>query len=165
MKKDKGNIIISYEGQLSYETINELLDRLNQKLAATNYSTLCRKRIYSTAVETLENIFRHSCMPQRQKYLPKFYIYGTSGNTFIESCNLVTVEQRRELETKIGYINDNIDRLKKIFAEKLKNSNISDEGGAGLGVYIIGKNSSQKISYTFEDLNEKESYFCLKIKI
>ncbi len=165
MGKKYQNMILYHQGKLNYETINELLDDLNAKLSEKDISTLCRKRVYSTAVEALENILRHSLNIDKAKFQPKFSIEQKGNDIFIESCNLVSLEQRRELETRIGYINDNNDRLKKLFAEKLKNSSISDEGGAGLGVYIIGKNASKEIEYTFKTVSEKESYFCIKIKI
>lgn len=165
MGKTQENIVISFKGQLNYDKINELLEDLNHKLAKINYSTLCKKRIYSTSVELLENILRHTSIEINKHYPPQFSVFKTENYMVVESCNLVTMEQRKELEEKIEYINNNNNRLKKIFAEKLKNSHISDEGGAGLGVFIVGKNASRKISYSFQDINEKESYFCLKIKI
>ncbi len=165
MGKKYQNTILFHHGELNYEIINELLDDLNLKLSQKDISTLCRKRVYSTAVEALENILRHSLTIKKPQFKPKFSIEEHGKDIFIESCNLVSAEQRKELEAKIGYINDNSDRLKKLFAEKLKNSSISDEGGAGLGVYIIGKNASQEIEYSFKTVNKKESYFCIKIKI
>ena len=107
---------------------------------------------------------RHA-IQSSEKHLPRFVVSQTSENIIIETCNLVSLDQRNELEEKIEYINANNNRLKQVFAEKLRHSNISSEGGAGLGVYIIGKNSSKKIAYSFNHVNEKESYFCLKIKI
>ncbi len=164
MGKTQENIIISYSGKLNYEIINGLLDDLNHKMEHSDLSTLCRKRVYSTAVESLENILRHA-KQSSDKHLPSFTVKEIPDNITIETCNLVSISQRTELEEKLEYINANNSRLKQVFAEKLRNSHISSEGGAGLGVYIIGKNASQKIAYSFNQVNQKESYFCLKIKI
>lgn len=164
MEKKQENIIISYNGKLNYEIINELLEDLNKKMTRSDLSTLCRKRVYSTAVESLENILRHA-KQSSDEHLPRFTVKELQNSIMIETCNLVSKAQRNELEEKIEYINANNNRLKQLFAEKLRNSHISSEGGAGLGVYIIGKNASRKIAYSFNRVSEKESYFCIKIKI
>ena len=164
MGKTQENIIISYSGKLNYEIINELLEDLNDQMKNSDLTTLCRKRVYSTAVESLENILRHAKQTS-DKHLPRFAVKENSDSIMIETCNLVSMDQRNELQEKIEYINANNNRLKQVFAEKLRNSHISKEGGAGLGVYIIGKNAGRKIAYSFDRVNEKESYFCLKIKI
>lgn len=165
MREGKENIILRYSGKLDYDIINELLEDLNKRLEETDLSTLVRKRIYSTAVETLENIMRHAPKKKLNNNLPQFCIKNEKDGIIVESCNVVSKKQQSILKERIDYINDNSKNLKKIFAEKLKSSNISVEGGAGLGVFIIGKNACEKISYTFQNLNKEESYFCLKIKI
>lgn len=165
MRDKPQNIILEYNGKLDYDIINELLEDLNKRLEKTDLSTLIRKRIYSTAVETLENIMRHAPKNKITKKMPSFSIMKINDGIVVESCNVVTKNQQSVLKDRIDYINDNTKNLKKIFAEKLKTSNISVEGGAGLGVFIIGKNASEKISYTFKNINAEESYFCLKIII
>jgi hypothetical protein len=165
MRESTQNIILKYDGKLDYDIINELLEDLNRRLEETDLSTLLRKRIYSTAVETLENIMRHAPKKKTNNTLPHFSIKKLNDGIIVESCNVVSKKQEVILKERIDYINDNTQNLKKIFAEKLKTSNISVEGGAGLGVFIIGKNAKEKISYSFKNINEEESYFCLKIKI
>lgn len=150
---------------MDFEKVNDILEKLQRELAIGAESTVSRKRIYSTAVETLENILRHTNIEDNPNFPPHFLITKATNNYLVESCNLVTAKQKQELTEKIDYINANDKILNKIFAEKLKTTKISNEGGAGLGVYIIGKNASKKICYTFKDINEKQSYFCLKIKI
>ena len=108
---------------------------------------------------------RHAPQKKQNNNLPHFCIKNQKDGIIVESCNIVNEKQRSILKDRIDYINDNNKNLKKIFADKLKNSNISVEGGAGLGVFIIGKNASDKISYSFKNINKEESYFCLKIKI
>jgi hypothetical protein len=165
MRDKPQNIILEYNGKLDYDIINELLEDLNCRLDETDLSTLIKKRIYSTAVETLENIMRHAPKNKTIKKMPSFSILKLNDGIIVESCNVVTKKQEVVLKDRIDFINNNNKNLKKIFAEKLKSSNISVEGGAGLGVFIIGKNAKEKISYSFKELSTEESYFCLKIKI
>lgn len=165
MTQNLENIIISHSGSLNFETVNGLLDRLQYKLSLGSANTLCKKRIYSTAVETLENILRHSNINDFNEPPPRFKVSHKKDGYEVESCNTVTLNQKKNLQEKIDFINNNAEIINKIFAEKLRTTEISDEGGAGLGVYIIGKNASGKICYSFQDINEKQSYFCLKIKI
>eukprot|EP01156_Anaeramoeba_ignava_P007431 Anaeramoba_ignava/a352048_10.p1 GENE.a352048_10~~a352048_10.p1 ORF type:complete len:167 (-),score=11.32 a352048_10:328-828(-) len=158
--------ILSYEGYLTYDQINTLLEELQSKLDEYSTDTIFKKRLYSSAVEALENILRHSQKSPQKGYPPRFDVQSVDDATFqIEICNLVTKQQKSELKERIDFINNNFGQLKSIFAKKLRNSHISEEGGAGLGMYIIGKNSSNKLTYKFTKINEKQSYFCLTIKI
>jgi hypothetical protein len=165
MTKNTENIILSHSGTLDFDRVNILLDKLQHELSIYSETTICKKRIYSTAVEALENILRHTGQNNVGKLPPHFSITKKTGFYTIESRNIVTKTQQKELIKKLEYINNNSHRINKVFAEKLKTSHISEEGGAGLGIYIIGKNASEKISYSFREINEKQSYFFLKIKI
>lgn len=158
--------IMSFHGQLTYDQINQLLEDLQKKLEDFKVDTIYKKRLYSSAVEALENILRHSTPLGSRAHPPRFEVIFKNNNSFmLKICNIVTIRQKQLLLDRLNFINDNFGHLKKIFAAKLKNSSISEEGGAGLGMYIIGKNATEKLSYSFTDLNKKQSYFCLLIKI
>ena len=55
--------------------------------------------------------------------------------------------------------------LKSYYREQLSQGQFSHSGGAGLGFADILRKSREKITYSFESVNEDYSYFSLQVKI
>jgi hypothetical protein len=55
--------------------------------------------------------------------------------------------------------------LKDYYKEIILSGNVSQKGGAGLGIVNIAKVTENKLEYTFEDIDSQYSYFTLKIKV
>ena len=49
--------------------------------------------------------------------------------------------------------------------EIIKNTNLSDKGGAGLGFVDMARKSGQKLEYGFRDLDQDYAFFSLLTKI
>lgn len=166
MKKYTKNKIIFFKGHLSFEQINILLEEIQRKIKTYGLETHTEKRIYSISVEVLENILHHSTVPYQTEYPVKFSIEKKIKKNFeITVCNLVNDEQVKILTEKISTINSNLKNIRSIFTDKLRNVELSDKNGAGLGILIIGKNSNKKIKFSFDKISDNISYFCLKINI
>ena len=48
-----------------------------------------------------------------------------------------------------------------MFSLNLMNRELSAKGGAGLGLYIISRNSTSEISYKTEEIDSDYSHFCI----
>jgi hypothetical protein len=48
-----------------------------------------------------------------------------------------------------------------LFKQQIKESSLSDKGGAGLGLIDIAKKTGSKLSYQFKEINELVSFFIL----
>ena len=57
------------------------------------------------------------------------------------------------------------DGLKELYKEIIKNTTISEKGGAGLGFVDMARKSGDKIEYSFPELNSEYSFFCLKVNV
>ena len=47
----------------------------------------------------------------------------------------------------------------------LSTAEISEKGGAGLGLIVMAKTTKQKIKYDFEKINDKFSYFAMQLNL
>jgi hypothetical protein len=71
-----------------------------------------------------------------------------------------------ELKSKIDFINAmNGDELKAEYRKTLYKGDMSDKGGAGLGIIDIARRSGEKINYNFKQVDEYYSFFSLEVKI
>ncbi|PLX11621.1 MAG: hypothetical protein C0594_03385, partial [Marinilabiliales bacterium] len=79
----------------------------------------------------------------------------TTGN-LVENTNIPPIEK---LLKKINSLEK--DELKKYYKEVLLEGEISDKGGAGLGLIDMARKSGNKLSYDFKNVSDDLSYFYL----
>ncbi len=151
------------------ECVEDVLQETKSTLYDLGINKTVINRVFSVAVECLDNILKHSELVSDDKVTKKYparYTLEKEGETLIIStCNLVLEKNVKDLTNRIDRINLlNSDDLKNFYKSTLSKAEISEKGGAGLGLIITAKISRQKIAYDFTKVNEKLSYFALKIK-
>jgi hypothetical protein len=52
-----------------------------------------------------------------------------------------------------------------MYKEIIKNTQISEKGGAGLGFVDMARKSGEKLEFTFSDMDAEYDFFCLKVNI
>jgi len=164
--------IISYKGLIDRGIVDNILHELKTKLKIIDLEVLTRKRIYSSAVECLDNIHRHSELNNNQakisiEYPPYFSVEKNSEGFIIETGNLVTNQEMKKLKKKLDELNElETAGVNDLYKETImKSAGLTDKGGAGLGLIVIAKTTPKKLSYSFQPVNKNYAYFTLKVKI
>jgi len=151
----------------------ECVDNVLQETKSTLYDLCINKtvvnRVFSVAVECLDNVLKHSEFVSDDTVTKKFparYTLIKEGETLVINIrNILLAKNVKELTNRLDKINLlNSEDLKKLYKSTLSKAEISEKGGAGLGLIITAKISRQKIIYEFEKVNEKLYYFVLQIK-
>ena len=57
------------------------------------------------------------------------------------------------------------EELRRFYREILDNEQISDKGGADLGMIDMARKSGEKLSYNFEKIDNDLSFFDLLVKV
>jgi len=52
-----------------------------------------------------------------------------------------------------------------LYKDSLSNAEISEKGGAGLGLILMSKTTRQKIIFDFEKINHNFSYFAMQLTL
>jgi hypothetical protein len=55
----KGDSILFFKGNFDADKINEILDRVEEKLIKSNEPSRLRKKVYNVLVESLQNLYHH----------------------------------------------------------------------------------------------------------
>jgi hypothetical protein len=80
--------------------------------------------------------------------------------------NPIRKENMPKLEKTLEHINSlDKDGLKDLYKEIIKNTTISDKGGAGLGFVDMARKSGEKLEYEFPDMSAEYYFFCLKVNV
>jgi len=55
--------------------------------------------------------------------------------------------------------------LKELYKAIIKNTTISEKGGAGLGFVDMARKSGTKLEYEFPEMSTDYAFFCLKVNV
>ena len=163
-------VILGYKGEVDFETIDLLLGKLKKLPEYQAIKRPVQKRLYSTFVECMENIYKHSITESininGKTILPFIYLGKQNDLYIINTGNVITNNNIEELRKRLVQIGQ-LDRagLKTLYADLINKEFISDEDGAGLGLITIALKTEHKIIYNFTSLNDQYSYFEMNISI
>ena len=100
--------IINFEGSISFETMEQLL---NQLKAARQFDALrkpVKKRVYGTVVETIDNIFKYATPfkakdPPLQRP-PRIQVRKYGGKFIVSAGNLIRMDQVDGLKKRLNRV-------------------------------------------------------------
>lgn len=159
------NLILVYEGEFTQEITKSVLAMAERNMDSTGEESSIKRKVFNVMVECLQNIVKHAeDMESKQSAI--FMIGRHEGEYIIMSGNPIKKGGIDDLKERLDKINSlDKDGLKNLYKDIIKNTEISDKGGAGLGFVDMARKSGRKLEYEFEDMNDSLSFFCLKTTI
>lgn len=168
MTQAKATTILSFKGKLSFETIEQLLNKFKEGIKPYHIDLVIEKRIYRILVECLENTYRHKInVNTSPKYHSIEFLLNDFNSSFqIEVGNYITKTNVKAIIDRIGEVNA-LDKegLNKLYRESISKARISDKGGAGLGIIEIARNSRQKIKYKLSEEEGNTTFFTFVVTV
>jgi hypothetical protein len=144
---------------------NQILDDIEIKLSV-DIDLGKRKKIIKVVAEALDNVCKHSSKLSNLQVSCLLCHIDKDDNLYISTRNLVPNDQVGNLILKVQQLNlSNQDELNKLYRDQLKFGKLNEEGDAGLGLIEIARKSTEKIRYTFEYYDVKNSNFTFLITI
>jgi anti-sigma regulatory factor (Ser/Thr protein kinase) len=163
--------ILSYQGPLSFSTIDWLLSEF--KLAAQDHdlSFTTYKKMISVMIEALENVSKYSDQLQCEddpslEFCPSCRISRSDSVIEMETRNPVKKQDVNSLRRWIDKVNShNGDTLKALYRSTITNGKFSEKGGAGLGFIEMAKTTGNKLEYTFENLTKDYLLYTFRVSM
>jgi len=163
--EDRFGTLLSYIGPVDSSGMEGLLD-LAEKSAAANGGRTLMKRIGNVLIECLQNVMRHGLIEEdgfTQLYLT---LESTPVGYQVQCGNMVDSDMRLHLSERLSDINGmDEDTLRKTYIETLCNGQLSDKGGAGLGLLSLAKKANGPIDYRFDSQEDGRELFTLIVTI
>ncbi|ALO14746.1 hypothetical protein L21SP5_01082 [Salinivirga cyanobacteriivorans] len=171
-QKTQEQVIFTFKGELSESMLTDLLVIVENKLEGVEASKKIRKKVYNVAIESLQNLFHHSCPvflngTQKKDVRYSIMIITYSKNAIkVTTGNFVDEQKSNFLKKHIDKINKlSKDELKILYKDILDNQQFSDKGGGGLGLVDIARKAENKINYNFYSDKKSLSFFDFSIEI
>ncbi len=163
--------ILSYQGPLSFSTIDRLLSEFKYAAQDHDISFKTYKKMISVMIEALENVTKYSqklpCKDERSPgFCPSCRISCNDSVIEMETKNPVKMQEVQPLRKRIDKVNsqDSI-ALKELYKNTITNGKFSATGGAGLGFIEMAKTTGSKLEYTFENLSKEYSLYTFRVSM
>lgn len=163
------NIIFSFSGLISQDVIEFLIKGISKQLENDGNDKTTVRSMFTITIEMLQNIMSYSKSKTTENgsnYISDgIVVIGFNDEKqkyYVVSSNEINLEDKEKLTKKIDLVNSlDAQELRKLLRDKLKSAEDSHDRGAGVGFIEIGKRSTEKLEYRFEEINGK-TYFYFK---
>ena len=163
--------ILSYQGPLSFSTIEWLLSEFKLVAQEHDISFTTYKKMISVMIEALENITKYSdpvlCDGNStSRFCPSFLISCNDSIIEMETTNPVKKQEVKSISNLIDHINSHDSKeLRELYMSTISNGEFTSQGGAGLGFIEMAKTSGSKLEYVFENLSKDYSLYIFRVSM
>src|SRR5262245_12515472 len=163
------NLILVFQGDFTQETTKSILTMAERNLDSSGEESSIKRKVFNVMVESLQNIVKHSdelVDGEKHSHAAIFLIGRESNRYSIMSGNPIRKTNIPGLQKKLEQING-LDKegLKELYKGIIKNTTISDKGGAGLGFVDMARKSGEKLEFEFPDMSTEYCFFSLKVNV
>lgn len=162
-------LILVYQGEFTQETTKSILAMAERNLDSTGEESSIKRKVFNVMVEALQNIVKHSdelVDGEIRSHTAIFLIGKEKDKISIMAGNPIQKKNMVSLKEKLEHINS-LDKegLKELYKSIIKNTTISDKGGAGLGFVDMARKSGEKLDFEFPEMSPEYCFFCLKVNV
>ena len=163
------NIIYVFHGDFNYGVVNTLLNDIKRELHKNTSDIRTAKKTYKVLVECLENVHKHSVKKDSSSNEKNegIFLLKKKDDAFVVAIgNSILNEDVARLKAHLDEINDlDENGLKKKYRDTLLVTEVSDKGGAGMGMIDIALKSGSILDYSFNPYTELKQFFSLKVLV
>jgi hypothetical protein len=157
------NLSFIYRAHFSDELTSLLIDLCEQNIGHVEELKKSRKKVSFLMAESFQNIIRHKKKRSRSKEL--FSLRNIGQEFYITSVNQVDNSAVPLLEEKLKTINQlNEEELKAFYMEVLTGGELSEKGGAGIGLIEMARRTGNPLEYRIDPYKENSSVFYKNLK-
>lgn len=173
-KHMQGNgVKLVYEGEINQSLTKVLAAMTEKKIEEDNEGSSVSKKVYHVMIECLQNICKHSDTSVGNDFIDDYFmnegilmISEDKERYAVTTGNVVSHENCEKIINTLDSINAlSKDEVKAAYMKQMKEGNLSDKGGAGLGFLDIAKKTGNKFQYHVEKINNEKCFFLLKTEI
>ena len=159
-------LILANCGNLSEDNVDSILNFIEDKLEKDGERKGLIKKVFSIAVESLQNIRKHGT-DDREGVKASFIVIGKEQDGYqIWVGNLTANKIVGEIKTNISKIKDmKPNAIRKIYLNSLAFGKLTERGGGGLGLITIALKSDNNMQFAFEKINENLTLFNMNVKV
>lgn len=159
----KDYLLVIY-GQMNQDVIISTIKLAETKLRLQEFSPTLISKTKTICAEILQNITKHQI--KHDIYQP-YLVIGSHGKTLsIYAGNIVSEKSKNTITSRLTSFESVKDNdFKQFYIESFKNSVLSEEGNAGLGLLDIFYRSNRTLKYNINRIADGIFSFNLNIEL
>ncbi len=167
-KLKNDSISFAYQGNFSNLVLGMATDLIKHHLEKEMNLINLRNKLSFLMIESFQNIVRYADShryAESEDLTHEIFMTRNIDDTFyIITSNLIENKKIGYVKEKLFEVN-NLDEegLKQLYINILKNRQISEKGGAGLGFIEMVRKTKGKLEFDFVPLNDEVSFFYFQI--
>ncbi|MCU0447362.1 MAG: SiaB family protein kinase [Microscillaceae bacterium] len=168
-KMQDESVILYFKGEISNNLLTSLLQLVDDRLDRKSEDVKIKRKVFSILLECLQNIYNYQQTQganDEELHAATLMIKRTDNAYFIITGNYMLRDKVEKLKTKINKVNSlSLDELKEMYKDVLSKQQVSETGGAGLGLIDMARKSGEKIDYSFEYISDTHCFYSLQVKV
>ncbi len=161
--------LLFYSGKITSEIVTEYMEKIESLSQELELPRAVEKRFVHVAVESIQNLFHHSCEKDAGNGVSKFATFLMSikdNKLYLTTGNFIKQDTIRFLKNRIDQLNAlSAEEIKNVYRMVLNGTKFSDKGGGGLGMIDIIKKTDSRIEYRIFNVSDELAFYEFKIKI
>ncbi len=163
------DILLVYQGKFNSQTTKSVLLLAERNIESITEDAGIKRKVFNILVECLQNVVKHGEELEnldQVNTIPVLMIGRDDNHYIIVSGNTMFTEQVDELKSRIDRINK-LDKegRKQLYKQIMRDNAMSEKGGAGLGLVDMARKSGENLSYDFNKIDNKLSFFSFKTTV
>jgi hypothetical protein len=162
-------LILVYQGDFTQETTKSILAMTERNIDSSGEDSAIKRKVFNVMVESLQNIVKHSdeLIDGVIRNHAAIFLVGREEDRYtIMSGNPILKTHVQKLKENLERING-LDKegLKDLYKQIIKQTALSEKGGAGLGFVDMARKSGEKLGFDFPEMSKDYCFFCLKVNV
>jgi hypothetical protein len=159
-------ISLVYEGEITQPIIKAFLSLTETKMMQQEEPGAVQRKVFHVMVECLQNVSKYSDSSIEQNYLYAgigvFVVTRSEKEYCITTGNAMETSKIDELKKTLEYINSlDKEALNELYKKQIKEGQLHEKGGAGLGFIDIKRKTGNNLSYEFKEIDNELTFFIL----
>ncbi|MBN2272838.1 MAG: SiaB family protein kinase [Bacteroidales bacterium] len=158
---------VVYKGKLNHEILKLFTSMAEAKVSQGCSNHSIRRKVFHVIVECVQNITRHSDDYDEDGIGNGIFVVGERKDFYyVITGNIIKSHKVRKLEEKLEKLNSMADNeLLKLHKTQMLDGELSEKGGAGLGLIDMIRKTGEKYIYQFLKLDMENHFFILKVTV
>jgi hypothetical protein len=163
LKTNYSNNLLVTHGIINQDVIVSTIKIIEVKLNQ-NYPKGFITKIKNISIEMLQNISKHQL--KSEKINPYFVIYETKKQLHIQTGNVICEDKKLLIKDKLEFYNSlPQEELNSKYLEIFKNTNLTSEGNAGLGLITMFYKSNKKVYFKFNKIQQNLFHYIIEVTV
>lgn len=167
LKLNEHQVISAFKGKIGPEVLRSILRSTESSLVDVKESVPIRKKIFNILVELVQNLIKHvDAEAKGEKALSTLMVTRDADGYLISTGNHIQKAMSEFVQERVKMLNTmSKDELRQFYMDNMEKNEITEKGGAGLGLIDIVRKAGGKLDCFIEPVNEHLDFLVLQIRV